>query len=143
MLSISAARKPSKTPLASRSKVSFSSLPRRPRRIVVLCCVSSIATLLQVRRWRDETSCSRTLRDRAGFALRGSRRHIPRPARWGATRLASPEALLSAAAFHPRTQAVRRALNRQPSLLHPEGDVEAGLVPAGFSLWPRAVEPGR
>src|ERR1017187_1171143 len=131
---ISAAPKPSKTPLVSRSKTSCSSLLRRPRRIVVLCCVTSTATHLQVRRWRDETSCSRTLRDRAGFALRGSRRHIPRPARWGATPLASPEALLSAPAFHPRTQAVRRAFHRQPSLLHPNGDVEARLVPAGFSL---------
>ena len=26
------------------------------------------------------------------------------------------------------------ALDRQPSLLHPKGDVEAGLVPAGFPL---------
>src|ERR1039458_4889988 len=134
MLSISAVPKPSKTPLVSRSKASFSSLPRRPRRIVVLCCVSSTAMHLQVRRWRDETSCSRTLRDRAGFALRGSGRHIPRPARWGATSLASPEALLSAAPLCPRTQGVRRTLHRQPSLLHPEGDVEAGLVSAGFSL---------
>ena len=31
-------------------------------------------------------------------------------------------------------KAVCRALHRQPSLLHSKGNVETGLVPAGFSL---------
>src|ERR1019366_479468 len=134
MPSTSVVPKHSKMPLANRSKHSFSSLPRRPRRTAAPCSVSSTATHLQARRRRDETSCSRTLRYGTGLALRGSGRHISCPARWGATSLASPEALLSAPAFNPRTQGVCRALDRQPALLHAKGDVEAGLVPAGFSL---------
>src|ERR1035437_6507127 len=128
MPSISAAPKHSKTPLVSRSKASCSSWQTRPRRTVLACSASSTATHLQARRRRDEAACFRTLRYRASFALRGSRRHISRPARRGATSLASPEAFLSAPALHPRTQAFWRALDRQSSLLHPKGDVEAGLV---------------
>ena len=56
--------------------------------------------------------------------------------RWHAS-----EAVLRPPPLDPRTQTLRRAIHRRSALLHPESDVEAGLVPAGFSLRPGTSRP--
>ena len=51
------------------------------RRTAMPWSASSTATPARARRWWHETSASRSLRDRAGIASRGSRRHLSRAAR--------------------------------------------------------------
>ncbi len=58
----------------------------------------------------------------------------PRSRRWRPVPLACPQTVLRPPALRCRTPDTGRAAHRRSSLLHAKSDVEAGLVPAGFSL---------
>jgi hypothetical protein len=60
--------------------------------------------------------------------------HLPRPGRWRPVPLARAKAVLCPSPLDPRTQCASGSIHYRPPVLHTESDVEAGLVPAGFSL---------